>query len=173
MSNLQFFLSLCYLARCTRRPHSMAIHEMCWAWNKQNHRFYISHYQCPMFFSLSLCCVSRCTRHPHTAWQFMRCAGHGTNKTTGSASVTTSVLWVFSLRVLFGQAHKTPTHSMAIHEMRGAWNERNRAVVLGLYDSYRKAQALRRNLSSEALKGFKMDNSQNNAMVSPCCCQAP
>ena len=72
----------------------------------------------------------------------------------------------FSYLVLFGQAHKTPTHSVAIHEMRGAWNERNRAVVLGLYDSYRKAQALRRNLSSEALKGFKMDNSQSNAMVS-------
>ncbi|XP_076453404.1 protein hobbit-like isoform X2 [Babylonia areolata] len=60
------------------------------------------------------------------------------------------------------QSHKTPTHSMGIHEMRGAWNERNRAVVLGLYDSYMKAQALRRNLSSEALKGFRVDNSPNN-----------
>ncbi|XP_025090124.1 protein KIAA0100-like isoform X2 [Pomacea canaliculata] len=62
------------------------------------------------------------------------------------------------------QAHKTPRHSIAIHEMRGAWNEANRAVVLGLYDSYMKAQALRRNLSSEVLKGFKVDNAQSNAM---------
>ncbi|XP_070204899.1 protein hobbit-like isoform X2 [Littorina saxatilis] len=62
------------------------------------------------------------------------------------------------------QSQKTPTHSVAIHEMRGAWNERNRAVVLGLYDSYMKAKALRRNLSSEALKGFRVDNSQTYAM---------
>nr|KAG5698428.1 hypothetical protein BaRGS_006623 [Batillaria attramentaria] len=62
------------------------------------------------------------------------------------------------------QAHKTPRHSVAIHEMRGAWNERNRAVVLGLYDSYMKAQALRRNLSSEALKGFKVEQGQSGAM---------
>ncbi|KAL8564427.1 hypothetical protein ACOMHN_057449 [Nucella lapillus] len=50
-----------------------------------------------------------------------------------------------------------PRHSVSIMEMRGAWTERNRAVLLGLYDSYRKAQALRRNLSSEALKGFRVD----------------
>lgn len=62
--------------------------------------------------------------------------------------------------------HKTPTHKISIHEMRGAWNERNRAVLLGLYDSYMKAQALRRNLSSEALKGFRVDNSQNSGMRS-------
>lgn len=63
------------------------------------------------------------------------------------------------------QVQKTPRHKVAIHEMRGAWNERNRAIVLGLYDSYMKAKALRRNLSSEALKGFKVDNAHNNAMV--------
>ncbi|XP_005096164.1 protein KIAA0100 isoform X2 [Aplysia californica] len=56
---------------------------------------------------------------------------------------------------------RVPTHSVSIHEMKGAWNQFNRTVVIGLYDSYMRAKALRRNLSSEALKGFRVDSTPN------------
>lgn len=58
---------------------------------------------------------------------------------------------------------RTPTHSVSIHEMKGAWNQTNRTILIGLYDSYMRAQALRRNLSSEALKGFRVDSSPSSA----------
>ena len=61
-------------------------------------------------------------------------------------------------------AQRTPTHSVSIHEMKGAWNQFNRIVLIGLYDSYMRAQALRRNLSSEALKGFRVESSSNTAV---------
>ncbi|ESO97897.1 hypothetical protein LOTGIDRAFT_228425 [Lottia gigantea] len=51
----------------------------------------------------------------------------------------------------------TPTHSVHVNEMRGSWTKKNRTVLIGIYDSYQKAQSLRRNLSSEALKGFKVE----------------
>ncbi|GFO14522.1 protein kiaa0100-like [Plakobranchus ocellatus] len=47
--------------------------------------------------------------------------------------------------------------------MKGAWNQFNRIVVIGLYDSYMRAKALRRNLSSEALKGFRVESTSNSA----------
>ncbi|XP_055863164.1 protein hobbit-like isoform X2 [Biomphalaria glabrata] len=56
---------------------------------------------------------------------------------------------------------RMPTHSVSIHEMRGAWNQFNRTVVMNLYDSYMRAKALRRNLSSEALKGFRVESTAN------------
>ena len=49
--------------------------------------------------------------------------------------------------------------------MKGAWNQFNRTVVIGLYDSYMRANALRRNLSSEALKGFRMEPKPNMVNV--------
>ncbi|XP_059177083.1 protein hobbit-like isoform X2 [Physella acuta] len=55
------------------------------------------------------------------------------------------------------QEQRIPTHSVSIHEMKGAWNQFNRTVVMNLYDSYMRAKALRRNLSSEALKGFRVE----------------
>ncbi|XP_013416630.1 protein KIAA0100 [Lingula anatina] len=51
------------------------------------------------------------------------------------------------------------THRVQIVDMKGAWSKSNRNTVFGLFDAYQKAQALRRNLSSEALKGFKVENS--------------
>ncbi|CAI9740932.1 Hypothetical predicted protein [Octopus vulgaris] len=55
---------------------------------------------------------------------------------------------------------ETPTHMVQVYDMKGAWTRSNRTVLLGLYDSYIKAQSLKRNLSSEALKGFKLDNTR-------------
>ncbi|XP_052800693.1 protein hobbit-like [Mya arenaria] len=57
------------------------------------------------------------------------------------------------------QATKTPTHNLQVYDMRGLWNKENRTVLIGLYDSYMKAQSLKRNLSAEALKGFKIEGS--------------
>ncbi|XP_060562860.1 LOW QUALITY PROTEIN: protein hobbit-like [Ruditapes philippinarum] len=56
---------------------------------------------------------------------------------------------------------KTPIHNLQVYDLRGSWNNQNRTVLIGLYDSYMKAQSLKRNLSSEALKGFKVEGSGN------------
>nr|XP_054749338.1 bridge-like lipid transfer protein family member 2 isoform X1 [Lytechinus pictus] len=50
-------------------------------------------------------------------------------------------------------------HKLVVYEFRGSWTRFNRDVVFGLYDSYSKAQTLKQNLSTEALKGVKMDSS--------------
>ncbi|KAK6192150.1 hypothetical protein SNE40_003678 [Patella caerulea] len=67
--------------------------------------------------------------------------------------------------------HIIPTHSVQVHDMKGSWTKKNRLVLIGIYDSYQKAQSLRRNLSSEALKGFKIEgkdhgNSKTTSMSS-------
>ncbi|XP_052234314.1 protein KIAA0100-like isoform X2 [Dreissena polymorpha] len=62
------------------------------------------------------------------------------------------------------QSSKTPTHNLQVYEMRGSWNKENRTVLVGLYDSYMKVQSLKRNLSAEALKGFKVEGGANMSM---------
>ncbi|KAL4223450.1 hypothetical protein ACF0H5_016921 [Mactra antiquata] len=57
---------------------------------------------------------------------------------------------------------KTPIHNLQVYDLRGSWNKENRTVLIGLYDSYMKAQALKRNLSAEALKGFKVEGGINS-----------
>lgn len=59
-----------------------------------------------------------------------------------------------------------PTHRVQIYDMRGAWIKSNRNVLFGLFDAFTKAKSLKRNLSSDALKGFKVDSSQQS-MVRP------
>ncbi|XP_052074223.1 protein KIAA0100-like isoform X2 [Mytilus californianus] len=54
-----------------------------------------------------------------------------------------------------------PTHCVHVYDMKGAWNKSNNIVLIGLYDSYQKAQSLRRNLSSDALKVVKVDEGRN------------
>ncbi|WAR03618.1 K0100-like protein [Mya arenaria] len=66
--------------------------------------------------------------------------------------------WLCSSQVRH-QDEKTPTHNLQVYDMRGLWNKENRTVLIGLYDSYMKAQSLKRNLSAEALKGFKIEGS--------------
>lgn len=48
-------------------------------------------------------------------------------------------------------------HNLRVYEMKGAWTKHNRNVLIGLYDSYQKAQSLRRNLAADALKAFKVE----------------
>ncbi|XP_069135589.1 protein hobbit-like isoform X1 [Argopecten irradians] len=52
------------------------------------------------------------------------------------------------------------THSVQVHDLKGAWTKHNRTVLLGVLDSYTKAQSLKRNLSADALKKFKVDGGQ-------------
>ncbi|XP_023323171.1 protein KIAA0100 isoform X4 [Eurytemora carolleeae] len=47
-----------------------------------------------------------------------------------------------------------PTHRLVIHGARGAWTQSNRDMFFALYDSWRRAQILRKNVSSDALKLF-------------------
>ena len=49
--------------------------------------------------------------------------------------------------------------------MRGSWNKETRTVLIGLYDGYQKSQAQKRNLSSEALKGFKVEEGPTAHLV--------
>ncbi|KAH8019795.1 hypothetical protein HPB51_022218 [Rhipicephalus microplus] len=51
----------------------------------------------------------------------------------------------------------TPVHLPVVHSLKSAWTKHNRDVVFGLFDSYVDAKLLRRNLSTEALRGFRVD----------------
>ncbi|XP_054167935.1 protein hobbit-like [Oppia nitens] len=52
---------------------------------------------------------------------------------------------------------EAPTHRLVVHDLRGAWTKDNRDVAFGLFDSYMKGQQLKRNLSTDALRAFKVD----------------
>ncbi|XP_053131385.1 bridge-like lipid transfer protein family member 2 isoform X2 [Hemicordylus capensis] len=49
------------------------------------------------------------------------------------------------------------THQLHLVDLRASWTTINRDIAFGLYDSYKKAAVLKRNLSTEALKGLKID----------------
>ncbi|XP_041053496.1 protein KIAA0100-like isoform X1 [Carcharodon carcharias] len=49
------------------------------------------------------------------------------------------------------------THKLCLVDLRASWTPTNRNVAFGLYDGYKKAAVLKRNLSTEALKGLKVD----------------
>ncbi|XP_067866880.1 LOW QUALITY PROTEIN: bridge-like lipid transfer protein family member 2 [Heterodontus francisci] len=49
------------------------------------------------------------------------------------------------------------THRLCLVDLRASWTPTNRNVAFGLYDGYKKAAILKRNLSTEALKGLKVD----------------
>jgi len=55
-----------------------------------------------------------------------------------------------------------PTHKLVIHGARGAWTQSNRDMWFALYDSWRRAQILRKNVSSDALKSFHGDCVNNH-----------
>jgi hypothetical protein len=61
----------------------------------------------------------------------------------------------------------TPTHSLVIHDLKGAWTKANRDIALALFDLYIKAEQLRRNLSTDALKAFHVENAPGNMTASP------
>ncbi|XP_077995172.1 bridge-like lipid transfer protein family member 2 [Glandiceps talaboti] len=54
-------------------------------------------------------------------------------------------------------SEKDFVHKLVVHDLRGVWTTNNREVAFSLYDQYSKVQLLKHNLSTEALKGVKMD----------------
>lgn len=52
---------------------------------------------------------------------------------------------------------QNPVHRLIIDGLKGAWTPGNRSVMMNLFDSYSKAQILRKNLSVEALKGSRIE----------------
>ncbi|RWS17806.1 hypothetical protein B4U79_01668 [Dinothrombium tinctorium] len=51
-----------------------------------------------------------------------------------------------------------PIHRLVLHGLKGAWTKDNKHVVMSLFDMYMKVEQLKRNLSTDALKQFKVDN---------------
>lgn len=49
------------------------------------------------------------------------------------------------------------THKLCLVDLRASWTTTNRNIGFGLYDGYKKASVLKRNLSTEALKGLRID----------------
>lgn len=52
----------------------------------------------------------------------------------------------------------TPIHKLVVYDLKGAWTKNNRDVAFALFDSFMKSQKLKYNLSTEALQGFRKDN---------------
>ncbi len=48
-------------------------------------------------------------------------------------------------------------HKLHLVDLRASWTTTNRNIAFGLYDGYKKASVLKRNLSTEALKGLRID----------------
>ncbi|KAF7699848.1 protein KIAA0100-like isoform X2 [Silurus meridionalis] len=59
-----------------------------------------------------------------------------------------------SLKSEFNASH---THKLCLVDLRASWTATNRNIAFGLYDGYKKAAVLKRNLSTEALKGLRID----------------
>ncbi|XP_034062904.1 protein KIAA0100-like isoform X3 [Gymnodraco acuticeps] len=49
------------------------------------------------------------------------------------------------------------THKLRLVDLRASWTTTNRNIAFGLYDGYKKASVLKRNLSTEALTGLRID----------------
>lgn len=52
---------------------------------------------------------------------------------------------------------ETPTHKLVVYDLRGAWTKSNRNVAFVLFDTFMKTKRMKKNLSTEALKGFRKD----------------
>uniref|UniRef100_T1IJV3 FMP27/BLTP2/Hobbit GFWDK motif-containing RBG unit domain-containing protein n=1 Tax=Strigamia maritima TaxID=126957 RepID=T1IJV3_STRMM len=63
------------------------------------------------------------------------------------------------------ELNDTPTHCLVIYDLKGAWTKENRDIIFNLFDSYVNSKLLRRSLSTDALKSFKVDNSSSTPMV--------
>ncbi|XP_024866117.1 protein KIAA0100 isoform X1 [Kryptolebias marmoratus] len=55
------------------------------------------------------------------------------------------------------ESNASYTHKLHLVDLRASWTTMNRNIAFGLYDGYKKASVLKRNLSTEALKGLKID----------------
>lgn len=63
-----------------------------------------------------------------------------------------------------GTASIVPTHRLVVQDLRAAWTKSNRQVAFALYDSWVKAQVLKRNLSSEVMKLLRMPETTASPM---------
>lgn len=63
-----------------------------------------------------------------------------------------------------GTASIVPTHRLVVQDLRAAWTKSNRQVAFALYDSWVKAQVLKRNLSAEVMKLLRMPESSVSPM---------
>ena len=63
-----------------------------------------------------------------------------------------------------GAASSVPTHRLVVQDLRAAWTKSNRQVVFALYDSWVKAQVLKKNLSAEVMKLLRMPESTVSPM---------
>ena len=63
-----------------------------------------------------------------------------------------------------GTASIVPTHRLVVHDLRAAWTKSNRQVAFALYDSWVKAQVLKRNLSPEVMKLLRMPETTASPM---------
>ncbi|KAF2895185.1 hypothetical protein ILUMI_10985 [Ignelater luminosus] len=52
----------------------------------------------------------------------------------------------------------TPTHRLVVYDLKGAWTKSNRNVAFALFDSFMRNQRMKKNLSTEALKGFRKES---------------
>uniref|UniRef100_A0A673KMZ8 Protein KIAA0100-like n=1 Tax=Sinocyclocheilus rhinocerous TaxID=307959 RepID=A0A673KMZ8_9TELE len=55
------------------------------------------------------------------------------------------------------ESNASYTHKLCLVDLRASWTTTNRNIAFGLYDGYKKAAVLKRNLSTEALKGLRID----------------
>ncbi|KAF4523917.1 hypothetical protein B566_EDAN012268 [Ephemera danica] len=56
------------------------------------------------------------------------------------------------------KSQDNPHHRLVVYDLKGAWTKSNRDVAFALFDSFVKAKQLKKNLSTEALKGFRGDS---------------
>lgn len=59
-------------------------------------------------------------------------------------------------------ARDTPTHRLVVYDLKGAWTKSNRDVAFALFDTFIKSKQLKKNLSTEALKGFRGETSSKS-----------
>ncbi|XP_065816856.1 bridge-like lipid transfer protein family member 2 isoform X1 [Labrus bergylta] len=55
------------------------------------------------------------------------------------------------------ETNNSYAHKLRLVDLRASWTTTNRNIAFGLYDGYKKASVLKRNLSTEALKGLRID----------------
>ena len=66
-----------------------------------------------------------------------------------------------------GEQEKQAAHRLVVYDLRGAWTIVNKEVAFALFDLYVKAQVLKKNLSTEALKGLKVETQSAASGTSP------
>ena len=67
---------------------------------------------------------------------------------------------------LEGETEK-PVHQLVVHGARVAWTQSNRDMWFALYESWRRAQILRKNVSSDALKLVHGSNCKERRRATP------